>query len=126
MEPIYLAQAAVGTFFAISGFHKLFNAQRHKALVQTLESTKVPLIGFNQWWVPFNEFFWGAALVANVLVPVGALALLVICCIATVTDGLARVRSWEPIDWADWIDDILYLPEVLLAILLALILASSI
>ena len=31
-----LNRVAIGTFFAISGYHKLFNASRHAVLVGTL------------------------------------------------------------------------------------------
>jgi putative oxidoreductase len=108
-----LNRVALGLFFSFSGYHKLFNAQRHAALVSTLEACGVPAIWFNQWWVPSVEFFGGLALVSGILSPFASLGLMVICLVAIKTDGMKRVRAFNPIDRADWCDDVLYLPEVL-------------
>jgi hypothetical protein len=41
------------------------------------------------------------------------------------TDGIKRIADWRPIDRSDWLDDVLYLPEVLYArLLLSVILAG--
>jgi putative oxidoreductase len=110
---LLLNRIVLGLFFAISGFHKLFNKGRHEQLVATLRSSHIPLIGFNQWWVPAVEFLGGLALVSGVLAPLAALALAVECLIAVSTDGWKRIPAYRPIDKADWLDDLLYLPEVL-------------
>ena len=47
-----------------------------------------------------------------------ALGLLIISIGATFSDGIKRIADWRPIDKADFLDDILYLPEVLYALLL--------
>lgn len=113
----YLALAlnrlALGLFFAFSGYHKLFNAQRHASLVATLKSCHVPLLGFNQWFVPSVEFLGGLSLLSGILSPFASLGLICVCLVAVATDGLKRVRSYQPIDKADYCDDVLYLPEVL-------------
>jgi uncharacterized membrane protein YphA (DoxX/SURF4 family) len=51
---ITLNRVAVGAFFMLSGYHKLFNAERHRSIVDELKG--VPAVGFNQWWVPLVEF----------------------------------------------------------------------
>ena len=56
-----LNRIAVGLFFMISGYHKLFNAQRHRILVDELKGLGIPAVGFNQWWVPSVEFAAGGA-----------------------------------------------------------------
>jgi DoxX len=56
-----LNRIAVGTFFMLSGYRKLFNAQRHRTLVDELKALGVPAVGINQWWVPTVEFTAGAA-----------------------------------------------------------------
>ena len=53
-------RVAVGVFFMFSGYHKLFNAQRHRALVDELTALHVGAIRINQWWVPLVEFAGGA------------------------------------------------------------------
>jgi hypothetical protein len=56
-----LNRIAVGAFFMHSGYHKLFNAERHRTFVDELKSLGVPALGFNQWWVPSVEFSAGVA-----------------------------------------------------------------
>jgi hypothetical protein len=51
---ITLNRIAVGAFFLQSGYHKLFNAERHRTVVDELKALGVHAVGFNQWWVP-NE-----------------------------------------------------------------------
>src|ERR1700722_6396625 len=51
-----LNQIAVGAFFMLSGYHKLFNADRHRSFIDELKGLGVPAVGFNQWWVPLVEF----------------------------------------------------------------------
>ena len=56
-----LNRIAVGAFFMHSGYHKLFNAERHRTVVDELKALGVPAVGFNQWWVPLVEFSAGGA-----------------------------------------------------------------
>lgn len=120
-----LARVTVGVFFAISGWHKLFNAGRHAALVQTLKKDHVPAVRFNEWWVPGWELAAGTLLAIGAFSVMSAAILLAICCVATCVECMDRIREYQPIDAADWLDDFLYLPEVLHGIiLLALILAG--
>jgi uncharacterized membrane protein YphA (DoxX/SURF4 family) len=74
-----LNRVALGTFFAISGYHKLFNASRHTVLVRTIEEDGVHGIALMQWVLPAGEFLGGSALVAGLLSVLAALALFVIC-----------------------------------------------
>jgi putative oxidoreductase len=111
----------LGLFFAISGFHKLFNQQRHATVTNELRTLGIPAVWFNQWWVPTVEFLGGLALVSGILAPLAAMGLMVICFIATCTAGIKRIPSYNPIDKADWLDDLLYLPEVLYLIGLSII-----
>ena len=119
------ARVAVGFFFAASGYHKLFRPERHARLVQTLRDDHIPFIRFNQWWVPAWEFLGGIALMLGFVTVIMALALAVICVVATCTDGLKRVMQWDPCDACDWVDDVLYLPEVVYILLLALFITAG-
>jgi putative oxidoreductase len=118
---LLLNRVVLGLFFAISGFHKLFNAERHAQLVATLTSDHIPLVAFNQWWVPLAEFAGGFALLTGVLAPLAALALAIECIVAILVDGWKRIASYRPIDRADWLDDLLYLPEVLATVALLIV-----
>jgi uncharacterized membrane protein YphA (DoxX/SURF4 family) len=82
-------------------------------------------MGFNQWWVPTVEFSAGCAVVIGLLAPLAALGLLVITLVAIVTSGRQRIKDYKPIDEADRIDDWLYLPEVLYAFMLIVVVAAG-
>src|SRR6202166_3788695 len=113
-----LNRIAVGAFFMLSGYHKLFNAERHRTIVDELKALGVPAPGFNQWWVPLIEFSAGAAVLVGLLAPLAALGLLVIILVAIAPPGHQRMKLYKPIDEADRIDDFLYLPETLYAFML--------
>jgi uncharacterized membrane protein YphA (DoxX/SURF4 family) len=120
-----LNRIAVGAFFMLSGFHKLFNAERHRSIVDELKSLGVPALGFNQWWVPLVEFSAGAAVLVGLLAPLAALGLLVIIGVAIATSGHQRLKLIKPIDEADRIDDFLYLPETLYAFMLLMVVSAG-
>jgi putative oxidoreductase len=120
-----LNRVALGTFFAISGYHKLFNASRHTVLVRTIEEDGVHGIALMQWVLPAGEFLGGSALVPGLLSVLAALALFVICSGAVLLDALKRIRAWQPIDRADWLGDLLYVPESLYCIGLAVVILAG-
>src|ERR1700734_901473 len=96
-----LNRVAVGMFFMFSGYHKLFNAQRHRAFVDELTALHVGALRINQWWVPSVEFAGGSAVFIGLLTPLAAFGLLVIVLVAGVTSGRMRIKSYQPIDRAD-------------------------
>jgi uncharacterized membrane protein YphA (DoxX/SURF4 family) len=120
-----LNRIAVGLFFMFSGYHKLFNAERHRVFADELRSLHVPAVGINQWWVPLVEFSAGGAVVIGLVAPLAALGLLAVILVASATTGRARIKAFMPIDRADRIDDWLYLPETLYAFLLILIISAG-
>jgi putative oxidoreductase len=122
---ITLNRIAVGAFFMLSGYHKLFNADRHRTFADELKALGVPAVGFNQWWVPLVEFTAGGALVVGLLAPLAALGLLVVILIASATSGRQRLKLFKPIDEADRIDDWLYLPETLYAFMLIMVISAG-
>jgi putative oxidoreductase len=122
---ITLNRIAVGAFFMLSGYHKLFNADRHRTFADELKALGVPAVGFNQWWVPLVEFTAGGALVVGLLAPLAGLGLLVVILIASATSGRQRLKLFKPIDEADRIDDWLYLPETLYAFMLIMVISAG-
>jgi putative oxidoreductase len=120
-----LNRIAVGMFFMLSGYHKLFNPQRHRELVDQLKELGVHAVGFNQWWVPTVEFSAGCAVVIGLLAPLAALGLLVLILVAIATSGPQRIKAYKPIDEADRIDDWLYLPETLYAVMLIMVVSAG-
>jgi len=122
---VTLNRIAIGAFFMLSGFHKLFNAERHQTVVDELKALGVHAVGFNQWWVPLVEFAGGGAVLIGLLAPLAALGLLVIILVAIATAGRQRIALYKPIDEADRIDDWLYLPETLYAFMLIMVVSAG-
>jgi uncharacterized membrane protein YphA (DoxX/SURF4 family) len=120
-----LNRIAVGAFFMLSGYHKLFDVERHRTFVDELKALGVPAVGFNQWWVPLVEFAAGAAVLIGLLAPLAALGLLVVILVAIATSGRQRIALYKPINESDRIDDWLYLPETLYAFMLIIVLSAG-
>ncbi len=118
-------RVAVGMFFMLSGYHKLFIPVRLRAFADQLKELGVHAVGFNQWWVPTIEFSAGFAVVIGLLAPLAALGLLVIILVAIATSGRQRIKDYKPVDEADRIDDWLYLPEVLYAFMLIVVVSAG-
>ena len=123
--PYLGARVATGVFFAFSGYHKLTNAKRRMTFVATLRACGIPFIRVMQWFVPGVEFLGGLAVAFGLLTPLAAIGLATICLVAVCADGMRRVKTWDAIDRADVIDDVLYLPEVLYILLLAMFVAGG-
>jgi uncharacterized membrane protein YphA (DoxX/SURF4 family) len=120
-----LNRVAVGLFFMFSGYHKLFNAERHREFADELRSLRVPAVGINQWRVPLVEFSAGGAVVVGLVAPLAAFGLLVVILVANATSGRERIKAFKPIDEADRMDDWLYLPETLYAVMLIVVILAG-
>jgi putative oxidoreductase len=116
-----LNRLAVGMFFMLSGYHKLFNTERHRVLAEQLKELGLHAVGFNQWWVPAVEFSAGGAVLVGFLAPLAAFGLLFLILVTLVTSGPQRISVLKPIDRADRLDDWLYVPETLYALMLIVI-----
>ena len=120
-----LNRIALGAFFMLSGYHKLFNAERHRLFTDELKGLGVPALGFNQWWVPLVEFTAGGGVLIGLLAPLAALGLLVIIVVSIATSGRQKIKLYKVIDRADRIDDWLYLPETLYAFMLIIVVSAG-
>lgn len=114
-------RVALGGFFAISGFHKLFNKDRRAALKATFDADHVKGEAEMMFAIPMGEMFGGMALLSGFMMPVAAIGLIAICLGACALDGRKRVADWKPLDPADRLDDWLYLPELLYVVMLAVL-----
>lgn len=136
IEPLREADAAiatlrvsVGSFFAISGFHKLFHPVRKASIYKTLKKLRIPFPEFNRYWVPGVEFVAGLTLAVGLGSTLSALLLGAICLVACITDGFERMREYQRqgaiLNRLDWFNTLQYLPEVPYGILiLAIVLAG--
>lgn len=120
-----LNRVALGIFFAISGYHKLFNPSRHATLTRTLQDDGVHGVPIMQWLVPSVEFSGGCALIIGLLTALAAFGLFVVSLGAFVFDASKRIGAWQPIDRADWLGDALYIPEALYCIGLAVVMLGG-
>lgn len=118
-EALALVRIAIGGFFAISGFNKLFVPHRHAALRSNLEKNNIPCVPLMEWWVPGWEFVAGIMLVLGMMSAFAASVLIVICIVACWCEAKEKVERYAPINSGDRIADYLYLPEVLYIILLS-------
>jgi uncharacterized membrane protein YphA (DoxX/SURF4 family) len=120
-----LNRVALGAFFAISGYLKLFNTARHATLARTLRNDGVRAVPIMQWLVPSVEFSAGCALIIGLLSALAAFGLFVVCLGAFALDAVKRINEWEPLNFADCVADLLYLPEALYCIGLAVVMLGG-
>ena len=120
-----LIRFATGAFFAISGYHKLFNIERKGYLRDTLKADGIPLIEFNVIFVPAVELIGGFMLAIGLLTVPVAIILAGLLSVALCTDGYKRVQEFSPLDWADKIDDYLFLSETVYILVLLIFVAAG-
>ncbi len=108
---VLLVRVLLGLFFAISGANKLFVAGKRQNMFETLVKAKVPLPRMMTYFVSSVEFVGGSLLIAGFLSSLACVALLVDMLVAILTTKLpAMPKGLSPLNW---LDDFLYLPEVL-------------
>ena len=108
---ILLVRVSIGLFFAISGGNKLFSAGGTKQVYDTLLKAKVPFPRQTAYFVASVEFVCGSLLAAGLLSSFACVALLIDMVVAVLTNTLATVP--KGLSSLNWLDDVLYLPEVL-------------
>src|SRR5580704_15403294 len=108
---ILLVRFSIGLFFAISGANKLFVAGGTKPVYETLVKVKVPFPHQMAYFVSGVEFVAGSLVTVGFLSSPASAALLIDMIVATVTSAVFTVpKGLSPLNW---LDDFLYLPEVL-------------
>lgn len=117
---ILLARLGVGLMFAISGWHKLRDPERHRKMVETMGRASIPCPWLAGPLVSGVELAAGSLLIVGLLTAPAALALLIITIVAIATVTVEEVDG-QP--GSRWVENFLYLPEVLYVIVLALLIA---
>jgi len=108
---ILLVRVSIGLFFAISGAKKLFVAGGTQTMYETLVGAKVPFPHLMTYFVSGVEFVCGSLLVVGFLASLACGALLVDMLVAILTTKLSAMpKELSPLNW---LDNFLYLPEVL-------------
>jgi len=108
---ILLVRVSIGLFFAISGANKLFVAGGTKPVYETLVQAKVPFPRQTAYFVAGVEFVCGSLLTLGVFSSLASTALLIDMTVATLTSAVSTLpKGLSPLNW---LDDFLYLPEIL-------------
>ncbi len=106
-----LVRVSIGLFFAISGANKLFVAGGTKPVYDTLVKAKVPFPRQTAYFVATVEFVCGSLVTVGFLSSPACVALMIDMIVATLTSSLSTLpKGLSPLNW---LDDFLYLPEVL-------------
>jgi len=108
---ILLVRVSIGLFFAISGGNKLLVAGGTKPVYDTLVKAKVPFPRQTAYFVAGVEFIGGSLLTVGFLSSVACAALMIDMIVATLTSSLSTLP--KGLSTLNWLDDLLYLPEVL-------------
>ncbi len=120
---ILLVRVSLGLFFAISGANKLFVAGGTKPVYETLVKAKVPFPHQMAYFVSGVEFVGGILVAVGFLSNLACVALLVDMIVATLTEAVSTLpKGLSPLNW---LDDFLYLPEVLYVLFFLWLLCSG-
>jgi len=120
---ILLVRVSIGLFFAISGANKLFAAGGTKPVYDTLVQAKVPFPHLMAYFVSGVEFVGGALVTVGFLASPASAVLLIDMIVATLTSALSTLpKGLSPLSW---LDDVLYLPEVLYALFFVWLICSG-
>jgi putative oxidoreductase len=120
--PITAARVLIGIFFFISGGYKLLVPARFSMMEQTLAQSHIPFPHANAIFLSLVEVFCGAGLVVGLLTRLCALVLAVDMIVAVATN---RIHSIQASGVLAWLDDFLYLPEVLYVMILVWLIFSG-
>jgi len=120
--PITAVRVLIGIFFCISGGTKLLVPAQFSIMEHTLAESHIPFPHANAILVSLVEFACGAGLVLGLLTPLCALVLVVDMIVAVTTN---RIHSIQASSVLAWLDDFLYLPEVLYVMILVWLIFSG-
>ena len=120
---ILLVRVSLGLFFAISGANKLFVAGGRQTMYETLVQAKVPFPHLMTYFVSGVEFVGGSLVTVGFLSSPACVALLIDMIVATLTSAVSTLpKGLSPLSW---LDDFLYLPEVLYVIFFIWLICSG-
>ena len=112
---VSLARISLGVFFAISGANKLFVDSQYKVMYGTIVDAGIPFPEIMTYLVSAVEFVCGCLLIVGLLSTLCCIALIIVMIVAIITVQLATIA--KGLSFVDWLDDFLYLPEVMYIII---------
>ncbi len=113
--PVTAARVLIGIFFCISGGTKLFVRAQFAVLEKTMVQIHTPFPHATALFVATVEFACGAGLALGLLTPLCAAMLMADMIVATATTSIHSIHASTALAW---LDDFLYLPEVLYILIL--------
>jgi putative oxidoreductase len=120
---VLLVRISLGVFFAISGGNKLFVASHYKLMYETIVGAGIPFPHVMTYFVSSVEFVGGCLLIIGLLSS--------LCCVAFIIDMIVAITTVQlatlpkALSFIDWVDDFLYLPEVLYIIIFLWLISSG-
>jgi putative oxidoreductase len=120
--PMTAARVLIGIFFCISGGTKLFVPAQFGELEKTMIQIHVPFPHATALFVATVEFACGAALALGMLTPLCAAMLTGDMIVAIATTSIHGIQAKG---FLAWLDDFLYLPEVLYTLILVWLIFSG-
>jgi putative oxidoreductase len=120
--PVMAARVLIGIFFCISGGTKLFVKAQLGVVEQTMVESNIPFPYASALFVSTVEFACGASLALGLLTPMCAAVLMGDMIVAIATN---RIYSIHASGVLAWLDDFLYLPEVLYTLILVWLIFSG-
>ena len=120
--PITAVRVLIGAFFCISGGSKLFLPAHFSEMQQTMIQSHIPFPHASALFVSLVEFACGGGLALGLLTPLCVVMLMGNMIVAIFTN---RIGSIHASGFLAWLDDFLYLPEVLYVLLLLWLLFSG-
>jgi putative oxidoreductase len=120
---ILLVRVSLGLFFAISGANKLFVADSTQAMYKTLVEARVPFPHLMTYFVSGVEFAGGSLLTVGFLSSPACVTLSGDMVVAILTTKLSAMR--KGLSPLNWLDDFLYLPEVLYVLFFILLICTG-
>ena len=120
--PVIAARVLTGVFFCISGGTKLLVPSQFSEMQETMIQSHIPFPHASALFVSLVEFASGAGLIIGLLTPLCALLLIIDMIVAIATNRVHSIQASTPLAW---LDDFLYLPEVLYVMILAWLIFSG-
>jgi len=120
--PITAIRLSTGIFFCISGGTKLFVPAQFNTMEQTIAESRIPFPHASAIFVSLVEFVCGAGVALGLLTPLCAFLLLGNMIVAVATNRIYSIKARGVLAW---LDDFLYLPEILYVMILIWLIFSG-
>ncbi len=120
--PVTTARVPIGIFFCISRGDRLFVRAQFGVVEQAMVQSHMPFPHASALFVSMVEFACGAGLALGLLTPLCAAMLMGEMIVAIATN---RIHSIRASGLLAWLDDFLYLPEVLYTLILIWLIFSG-